>query len=140
MVNISLQTMQKMKSVGFSYPEYEHFLNFGMCYYYNGSEYWIGGAAECEFTERDRLVARDGIWLPDELQLYEWLQKNKFDISVDWSADDGYFHLRATDKINGHQYSAGGIDLSNSLAKLIYKICKSQRRDYIPETTLQIHL
>ena len=40
---ITIDTLRKMKAVGFTYPEYEHFLNYGMLFYYNDDEYFIGG-------------------------------------------------------------------------------------------------
>lgn len=140
MDNISLNTTLKLKSVGFSYPEYEHFLNIGMCYYYLDSEYLIGGSCSGNFSSMDAEVACNGIWLPNESQLLEWLRKTEFDVTINWNSDDKYFNLCAIDRINGQQYVAGGIDLPNGLAKVIYKICKSHRRAYVPEETLRIQL
>ena len=39
MDNITIDTLRKMKAVGFTYPDYEHLLNYGMLFYYNNDEY-----------------------------------------------------------------------------------------------------
>ena len=36
---ITIDTLRKLQAVGFTYPEYEHFLNIGMMFFYNDDEY-----------------------------------------------------------------------------------------------------
>ena len=57
---ITYETMQQLKAVGFNFPTYEHFLNLGMIYYYQGDEYIIGGNLTTKFTEKDKIVAQAG--------------------------------------------------------------------------------
>lgn len=134
---ITIDTMQELQSVGFSYPEYEHFLNTGMLYYYNGDEYAIGGFTMNSFSLLDQEVAKNGQWLPSASQLLEWLQNTDFSVTISTDAD-AYFSVQAKDLINGEMYSCGGATCANALAKLIFKICKSKKRLYSPRETLWI--
>ena len=134
---ITIDTMRKLQSVGFSYPEYEHALNNGMLFYYNGDEYFVGGYTMDSFSLIDREVAEKGQWLPDASQLLDWLQNTDFSVIISTDADS-YFSIQATDLINGQIYSCGGATCANALAKLIFKICKSKKRIYMPRETLRI--
>lgn len=130
---ITIGTLQKMRSAGFSYPDYEHFLNYGMVYRYNGEEYFIGGSSDGDFTDQDREAAEHGEWLPEASQLLSWLTDTDF--SVEICVEDGaYFLIRATDKTDGTPYRGGGYTLANALARVIIKICKSNRRPYLPKS------
>ena len=129
---ISYQTMQKLLSVGFSFPDYEHFLNLGMIYYHEGDEYFIGGACGSVYSDMDRHIALNGCWLPCEEQLLEWLTRVEFDVSIYRDSETRLFRVHSTDSCTNHEYSAGGITLADALAKMIYKICKSSIRTYIP--------
>ena len=134
---ITIDTMKMLKSVGFSYPEYEHALNNGMLYYYNGDEYFIGGFTMNSFSSLDHEVAKHGQWLPYASQLLKWLQNTDFSVIISTDADT-YFSVQAKDLINGEIYSCGGATCANALAKLIFKICKSKKRRYVPRETLWI--
>lgn len=68
---ISIDTLRKMKAAGFSYPYYEHFLNYGMLYNYHDNEYFIGGYSDSNFSNLDKEVAQQGEWLPEAAQLLE---------------------------------------------------------------------
>jgi hypothetical protein len=140
MDNITESMMLKLKSVGFCYPNYEHFLNTGMVYSYQGSEYCIGGWEDCQFTDTDHLVAKEGLWLPDGAQLLNWLQDNDFSISVHMDSDEHYWHVCVTDSVSGMEYTAGGIPITYALYKVIYKICKSNQRDFTPKSSLRIEI
>lgn len=133
MGNISIEMVQKLRSVGFSFEECEHFLNLGSMFYFDGCEYCIGGNALAEFTDRDKEIASTGIWLPTDEDLLEWLKLVGFDVYIALKADTRLFDVKAIDQENQRQYRAGHSDLSIALAKLIYKICKSGTRPYIPE-------
>lgn len=123
MENITYETMQKLKSVGFSYPDYEHFLNSGMMYDVQGEQYLISGNSVDGFSEQDRLAAQEGCWLPDGEQLLKWLQNNGFAVTIQWDAAERYFHVMAKDGLSGTEYSRGGPTFADALALLIYKIC-----------------
>lgn len=136
---VTIDTLRKMKAVGFSYPDYEHFLNYGMLYYYHGDEYFIGGYAAGDFSELDKEVAQQGEWLPEAMQLLEWLTNTDFKVNI--SIDDGqYFSIQAIDMADGMLFNGGGVTFANALAKTITKICKSKRRSYIPKPKLRLEI
>ena len=137
---LTVDTIRKMKSVGFRFPEYEHEYNMGRTYYYDGCEYTIGDNWTEDCSLDMKRIAEIGEWLPDEGQLTEWLQRNMFDFTIKWSDKDQYFHCDATDMLTKTNYSAGGGDLLNCLAKVIYKICKSAQRDLIPSSNLSLDI
>lgn len=70
---ITYEMMQDLKKVNFRFPAYEHFLNYGMRYYYQGDEHVIGGKNLSDFSDMDRLAAMDGCLLPTDSQLLQWL-------------------------------------------------------------------
>jgi len=136
---ITIDTLRKMKAVGFSYPDYEHFLNYGMLYYYHNDEYFIGGYSNGNFSDQDREVAQQGEWLPEAVQLLEWLTNTDFKVSISID-DEQYFTIQAIDMIDGTLFNGGGLTLANALAKTITKICKSKHRPYIPKTRLKLEI
>ena len=125
--------MQELKNVNFRFPAYEHFLNYGMWYYYQGDEYVIGGNSLSVFSAMDRLVARDGCWLPTDSQLLQWLALVKIDVCIRLDAGEQRYHIEAQDRINGTIYNSCGRVLAFALAVLIRKICKSNLRPYVPD-------
>jgi hypothetical protein len=137
MDNITEYMMRQLQSAGFRYPDYEHNLNSGMLYAYEGTEYCIGWDGT-EFSETDRLVAEKGLWLPDGDQLLRWLTENGFRIKIDWDCETESFQINAADQNKNCQYTGGGKPLSYALHKVIYKICKSNPGQYIPENTLRL--
>lgn len=138
MNNVSFYTMKELISCGFRFPQYEHFLNKGMVYYYEGDEFVIGGYSESEFTDEEKLIAQKGLWLPNSCQLLEWLQATDFRYTIEWNPKNNYYCVSAHDcRCNG-TYTAGGIDFVNAVAKVICKICKSRKREYAPRERLII--
>lgn len=136
---ITIDTLRKMKAVGFTYPEYEYFLNCGMLYHYNGDEYYIGGYSAGDFSDLDKEVAQKGEWLPEATQLLEWLTSTGFKISI--AIDDGQcFSIQATDMVDGTAYNGSGHTLANALAKTITKICKSNQRSYMPKQKVRLEI
>jgi len=136
---ITIDTLRKMRAAGFSYPEYEHFLNYGMLFYYNDAEYFIGGFSNGTFSDMDKEAVQQGEWLPEAVQLLEWLTNTDFKVSI--SIDDGqFFTIKATDMVDGTLYNGGGLTLANALAKTITKICKSNRRSYVPRARLRLEI
>ena len=138
MDHITEPMMRQLLSVGFSYPDDEHHLNYGMLYYYLDSYYYIGGSECKDFSETDILAAREGLWIPDVSQLLEWLKSNAFAVSIQLDAEESYFHITATDVCTDTTYTGGGPLLSHALHKVILKICKANLRTYIPEEKLRI--
>ena len=139
MTNITLETKRKLESVGFSFPDYESFLNFGMVYSYQEDEYVVGGFCGTEFSQTDKEVASNGEWLPDSHQLFQWLQQCGFDVSVRWGADDCRFYISAGHLKHGN-HQAQGIDLADGLASVIYKICKATQGKCVPESLLRAEI
>ena len=136
---ITIDTLRKMKEVGFTYPEYEHFLNYGMLFYYNDEEYFIGGFSNNTFSDLDKEVAQQGEWLPEAAQLLEWLTNTDFKVTI--SIDEGqYFSIQAIDITDGTLFNGGGLTLANALAKTITKICKANRRSYVPRAKLRLEI
>ena len=138
MDNITEYMIRQLQSVGFSYPDYEHHLNFGMVYAWNSGTYRIGGCEDGTFSKTDRQAAAEGLWLPDSDQLLSWLKGCGFTVSMQLDAD-GYCHVTATDSGSGNQYSGSGPVLSHALHKAIYKICKSGG-PYRPEPILRLEI
>ena len=136
---ITIDTLRKMKAVGFTYPEYEHFLNYGMLFYYNDDEYFIGGFSNNTFSDLDKEVAQQGEWLPEAAQLLEWLTNTDFKVTI--SIDEGqYFSIQAIDITDGTLFNGGGLTLANALAKTITKICTANRRSYVPRAKLRLEI
>ena len=136
---ITIDTLRKMKAVGFTYPEYEHFLNYGMLFYYNDEEYFIGGFSNNTFSDLDKEVAQQGEWLPEAAQLLEWLTNTDFKVTI--SIEEGhYFSIQAIDTTDGTLFNGGGLTLANALAKTITKICKANRRSYVPRAKLRLEI
>jgi len=122
----------KMKTVGFSYPEYEHFLNYGMVYYYLEDEYIIGGPCDADFSEQDRKVAQEGVWLPDTTQLLSWLDACLITYKIHWNSTANCYNIEMIDELLGAKFCSGGIILVDALAKGIIKLCKAGLRKYVP--------
>lgn len=80
MTYITLEIKKKLDSVGFSFQDYERFLNVGMVYSYQEDEYIVGGFCNAEFSQTDKEVTSNGEWLPDSHQLFRWLQQCGFDV------------------------------------------------------------
>ncbi len=133
---ITINTLKKLQAVGFSYPDYEHFLNQGMLFYYQDDEYRIGGFSKDDFTEQDKIVAEQGEWLPEASQLLAWLKNTDFRVTISMDETSCY-SVQATDIINNAFYNAGDYTLANALAKVIMKICKSHLRRYVPKRSIR---
>lgn len=132
MTYISLMTKRKLDSVGFSFPDYEEFLNLGMVYAYQDDEYFIGGFCRNDFTETDRRVSENGEWLPDCDQLLRWLQQCSFDVSIQWNNEESRYNISAT-QVEYGKFEVETMDLAEGLGKIIYKICKKTQGKCRPE-------
>lgn len=125
-------TTNQLLKLGFHFPDYEHLCEEGMTYWYNETEYVIGGGDGQPYTAFDQKLAEKGTWLPNAEQLMEWLQRNDFDVIIHWNDAMQWFDVHATDMQARVRFDAGGGDLCNSLGKLIQKICKANYRDLTP--------
>ena len=130
MEHITPHMMRQLLSVGFTDPDYEHLLNFGMVFEHNAVCRYIGGQDDADFTPADRKIASEGMWLPDTDHLLSWLSRNDF--AADIRMSNGNFSVCAVDQQNGTSYCGGGTPLAFALYKVIYKICKSNHRLYRP--------
>ena len=139
MTNITLETKRKLESVGFSFPDYERFLNLGMVYSYQEDEYVVGGFCNAEFSQIDEEAVQNGEWLPDSHQLLQWLQQCGFDVSMQYSACECQFRISAAHPEYG-EYETHGVDLANGLASVIYKICKANNGKCVPESMLRAEI
>lgn len=133
---ISLETKKRMESVGFSFADYEKFLNLGMIYSYHNDEYVIGGFCNNNFTEMDEIVSQNGEWLPDNFQLLQWLQQCGFDVSILWKHEESVFYISATHADSGI-YETTSVDLAEGIGSIIYKICKKTQGKCSPEKLLR---
>lgn len=133
---LTIHTLRKMRVAGFSYPEYEHFLNQGNLFYYQDDEYLIGGFSKDDFTEQDKIVAEHGEWLPEASQLLAWLKSTDFHVAISMD-ETSYYAVQATDTINHAVYVGGDYTLANALANVILKICKSHLRAYTPKSSIR---
>ena len=130
MEHITPDMMRQLLSVGFTDPDHEHFLNYGMVFEHNSVCHYTGGRDDADFIPADRKIAWEGMWLPDTDHLLSWLSRNDF--SAEISMTSGNFCVSATDQQTGKSYSGGGTPLAFALYKVIYKICKSNHRLYRP--------
>lgn len=130
---ITYEMMQDLLKVNFRFPAYEHFLNLGMIYYYQGSEYFIGGESSEDFSEKDKIVARDGCWLPEDTQLLEWLKLVGMEYQIEFNSANNMLQIRVKDNVSDASYEAKGGTLAGVLWSVIRKICKANLRSYLPE-------
>ena len=138
-MNITVDLIRKMKKAGFSDPQRDKKCAMGTAYYYQGREYIIGRSPNGKITDFDREVAEKGEWLPNQFDLFEWLYYTDFKVTVIFG-EEHIFYVKATDLVNGKEYSACSLSLDDTLACVIRKICKSGERDYTPRPALIIEV
>ena len=133
-MNSTRYTVDKLRAVGFAFPQLEHTCNVGNVYGYNGETYTIGGKwGNSSYTEQEKTIAKEGTWLPNEDDLMRWLELTHHSVQIHYSADERYFHGTATNA-NGTVFVGSGPTLLCCLEKLIYKICKQSKTPVIPDT------
>ena len=117
--------MKKLMSVGFRFEEFEgHLESPGEVFFYNGVEHTIGGAWYCSpISEKDKIIAREGLWLPDTDHLMLWLEWHDISVNISYSSKDRYFHGEAKTE-DGETFEGGGPDLQMCLYKLVFKVCR----------------
>ena len=124
-MSLTIDEMMKLKEVGFKFEEFEHRCNPGRVFYYNQCEYTIGGTGDpTPCSEEDELVAKEGIWLPNEGDLMLWLDwYEDYDISINFVNETRYYYAEA--KRNQEViFKGSGPTLLCCLFKLVYKICR----------------
>ncbi len=119
------EMMEELISVGFRFEEFEgHLDSPGNVFFYDGVEHTIGGAWDgSPISEYDKIIARDGLWLPDTDHLMLWLRWRNVSVNISCSTEDRYFHGEATME-NGVKFTGGGPDLQMCLYKLVFKLCR----------------
>ena len=107
---------------------FQQSLSKGMVYYYDNNEWVIGGNANEPITDFQEKIVKNGIWLPSENHLIEWLLDNDFTFSI--VNNDGFFEINCLDSITGTKYSAKVPTLEFAIAAIIKKILKKHEREF----------
>lgn len=127
-LNISFETADELYALGFSYRHYHDHPQKGMVYYYDGSEWVIGGDSEAPLTEFEKNIVENGVWLPSEIQLIEWLLDNDFIFSI--VNTDGFFDVVCKDTVTQIQYKSKMPTLDYTISAIIRKILKKKERKF----------
>lgn len=132
-MSITKEMMEKLRSVGFKFEELESNLGHsGEVFYYNGVEHTIGGAWDgSEISEKDKIIARDGLWLPNTDHLMFWLEWRNVSVKISYNSEDRYFYGEAVTE-DGNIFTGGGPDLQMCLYKLVFKVSR-----YFQENNIQ---
>lgn len=133
-MNLTYHMVTKLRSVGFSFEQFEHMCSAGMTYYYDGKEYTIGDMCDrTSPTELEEKITREGTWLPSEGDLARWLELTDHEFEIKY--EDSYYHGKATDE-SGNVFEGGGGDLLCCLYKMIFKICRNSKGSVKPGSIL----
>ena len=124
-MSITKEMMEKLLSVGFRFEEFEgHLESPGEVFFYNGVEHTIGGAWDgSPISEKDKIIAREGLWLPDINQLMLWLEWHDISVNISYSSKDRYYHGTAKTK-DSETFEGGGPDLQMCLYKLVFMVSR----------------
>ena len=125
---LELYNYQELKKSGFTYEYYENPSHYekGMAFLYKGKE-WVYGGRCLERSDKLPEEIQNGVWLPDESYLLQWLTENDFVFSIKY---DSLYRIEATDEITETKYRANGANLTQALSYLITNICKKKLRQY----------
>ena len=132
-MSITKEMMEKLLSVGFRFEEFEgHLESPGEVFFYNGVEHTIGVAWDgSPISEKDKIIAREGLWLPDTNQLMLWLEWHDISVNISYSSEDRYYHGTAKTE-DSETFEGGGPDLQMCLYKLVFKVSR-----YFKENNIQ---
>ena len=125
-MNITIIEAKELYSLGFSYRHYQMNIHKGMVYYYEEAEWVIGGNVDAELSQLDKKIAQEGIWLPSEMHLVEWLVDNGFVFSI--VNIDSFFEMKCKDSFTGTDYYSKVPTLDLALETVIKKILKKKER------------
>lgn len=124
-MNITAETARELYDRGFTYRHYQAHPHRGMVFFYQGMEWIIGGSADAPPQLTDVIIA-DGLWLPSESHLMEWLSDNGFVYAI--VNTDGFFDVTCRDSLTQTEYHAKTTTLEVALAAVIKKILKKHER------------
>lgn len=127
-MNITIFTAQELYSLGFTYHHYQNHIHKGMVFYYNDSEWILGGNVDEDLSKFDMELTQKGTWLPSEWHLLEWLQENDFVFAI--INQDGFFEIQCKDSITNTVYTTKVPTLDFALATIIKKILKKKERQF----------
>lgn len=127
-MNITIFTAEELYAMGFSFKHYSENVHRGMVYYYNDEEWIIGGRCDADFTDDDMKIISDGIWLPSQEHLLEWLEDNDFVYSI--VNTDGFYDVDCKDSHTNTLYHSKTPTLEVALASIIKKILKKKERTF----------
>lgn len=127
-MHITITTANELYDLGFSYRHYQKNPQKGMIYYYNDTEWVIGGCVDEALTDSDKAIIANGIWLPSEIHFIEWLHDNEFVFAI--INQDNFFEIQCKDAITSTQYETKTPTLEFSLAAIVKKILKKKERAF----------
>lgn len=127
-MNIAFDTARELYDLGFTYRHYAEHPQKGMVYFYENAEWVIGGNVDDPLDEYDYFVILNGIWLPSEMHLLEWLSDNDFVYAI--VNTDGFVDATCKDSLTQTQYQSKTPTLDVALAAIIKKILKKHEREF----------
>ena len=130
---LTLEMTEKLHSVGFSFPQFEHSCNIGKTFSFNGKEYIISGSGgRSSYYEYERLIAQNGIWLPEAGDLFKWLELTGHSITINYKSEERYYYGEAENEAK-QIFKGSGPDIECCLYKLIFKICRDSENVPVPD-------
>lgn len=127
-MNVTVFVANELFSLGFTYKFYQNNPVKGMMYYYNDTEWIIGGSCEGDLTQEDLKVVKGGVWLPSVDHLLEWLVDNEFVFSI--VNTNGFYEIDCVDSLTKTKYHTVTPTLDYSLAVIVKKILKKKEREF----------
>lgn len=128
-MNVTNLVAEELYALGFTFKHYQENFYKGEVYYYNDAEWVIGGRTDEDiFSDFDLTIMKNGLWLPSESHLIEWLQDNDFVFAI--INNDGFFEIQCKDIVTLTEYNTKTPTLEYSLAALIKKILKKREREF----------
>ncbi len=125
---VTVSLAEELNSSGFSYKHYKENPHKGMVFYYENEEWIIGGQSDGDFSDEELKIINNGIWLPSQVHLMEWLEDNDFVYAI--VNNDGFYEVICKDIHTNTQFQTKMPTLSYTLAKTIKKILKKHEREF----------
>lgn len=127
-MSINIYEATKLYELGFTYKHYQNNIEKGMVFFYNDSEWVLGGDTESDLSESDIKIIANGTWIPSDSHLIEWLQDNDFSFYI--LNDDGFYAIKCVDNNTQSEFTSKTPSLSFTLSAVIRKILKKNERDF----------